>query len=63
MRVGGEAPDKPISSAVQDRLKQFRAMNKMKKLALKVTSIHISVTSNPYILALHLTELANCLDN
>ena len=32
----GEAPDKPIDSAVLSRLKQFRAMNKLKKLALKV---------------------------
>ncbi|XP_039142595.1 calcium-dependent protein kinase 33-like isoform X1 [Dioscorea cayenensis subsp. rotundata] len=42
LRVGGEAPDKPISSAVQDRLKQFRAMNKMKKLALKVIAENLS---------------------
>ncbi|KAH7690048.1 Non-specific serine/threonine protein kinase protein [Dioscorea alata] len=42
LRVGGEAPDKPISSAVQDRLKQFRAMNKMKKLALKVIAEDLS---------------------
>lgn len=36
MREGGEASDKPIDSAVLSRLKQFRAMNKLKKLALKV---------------------------
>jgi len=28
--------DKPINSAVLVRMKQFRAMNKLKKLALKV---------------------------
>ncbi|KAH7690059.1 Non-specific serine/threonine protein kinase protein [Dioscorea alata] len=42
LRVGGEAPDKPISSAVQDRLKQFRAMNQLKKLALKVIAENLS---------------------
>lgn len=36
MREGGEASDKPIDSAVLTRMKQFRAMNKLKKLALKV---------------------------
>lgn len=36
MREGGEASDKPIDSAVLSRMKQFRAMNKLKKLALKV---------------------------
>jgi calcium-dependent protein kinase len=32
----GEASDKPIDSAVLSRMKQFRAMNKLKKMALKV---------------------------
>lgn len=36
IREGGEASDKPIDSAVLSRMKQFRAMNKLKKLALKV---------------------------
>ncbi|XP_076881579.1 calcium-dependent protein kinase 2-like [Bidens hawaiensis] len=36
LREGGEALDKPIDSAVLSRMKQFRAMNKLKKLALKV---------------------------
>ncbi|KAL1170140.1 hypothetical protein V6Z11_A05G193700 [Gossypium hirsutum] len=35
MKEGGEASDKPIDSAVLSRLKQFRVMNKLKKLALK----------------------------
>lgn len=30
------APDKPIDSAVLSRLKQFSAMNKLKKMALRV---------------------------
>ncbi|MCH97961.1 calcium-dependent protein kinase SK5-like, partial [Trifolium medium] len=29
------APDKPIDSAVLSRLKQFSAMNKLKKMALR----------------------------
>lgn len=36
LKEGGEASDKPIDSAVLTRMKQFRAMNKLKKLALKV---------------------------
>lgn len=36
LREGGEASDKPIDSAVLSRMKQFRAMNKLKKMALKV---------------------------
>ncbi|KAJ8423368.1 hypothetical protein Cgig2_026786 [Carnegiea gigantea] len=36
LREGGEASDKPIDSAVLSRMKQFRVMNKLKKLALKV---------------------------
>lgn len=36
LKEGGEASDKPIDSVVQIRMKQFRAMNKLKKLALKV---------------------------
>jgi calcium-dependent protein kinase len=39
---GGEAPDKPIDSAVLSRMKQFRAMNKLKKLARKVIAESLS---------------------
>ncbi|XP_028794261.1 calcium-dependent protein kinase 29 [Neltuma alba] len=42
MMVGGQASDKPIDSAVLIRMKQFRAMNKMKKLALKVIAQNLS---------------------
>lgn len=42
LREDGEASDKPIDSAVQSRLKQFRAMNKMKKVALKVIAESLS---------------------
>ncbi|KAK8945943.1 Calcium-dependent protein kinase isoform 2 [Platanthera guangdongensis] len=42
LREDGEASDKPIDSAVQNRMKQFRAMNKLKKLALKVIAENLS---------------------
>ena len=34
------APDKPIDSAVLSRLKNFSAMNKLKKMALRVRSFY-----------------------
>ncbi|KAJ4850443.1 Calcium-dependent protein kinase 33 [Turnera subulata] len=42
MKVGGEASDRPIDSAVLIRIKEFRAMNKLKKLALKVMAENLS---------------------
>lgn len=36
MREDGDASDKPIDIAVLTRMKQFRAMNKLKRVALKV---------------------------
>ncbi|KAJ6684704.1 SERINE/THREONINE-PROTEIN KINASE [Salix purpurea] len=42
MKVDGDASDKPIDSAVLSRMKQFRAMNKLKKLALKVIAESLS---------------------
>lgn len=42
LKEGGEASDKPIDSAVLSRMKQFRAMNEMKKLALKVIATNFS---------------------
>lgn len=36
------APDKPLDSAVLSRLKKFSAMNKLKKMALRVCFIHLS---------------------
>ncbi|KAL1537796.1 Calcium-dependent protein kinase 33 [Salvia divinorum] len=42
LKEGGEASDKPIDSAVLTRMKQFRAMNKLKKLALKVIAENLS---------------------
>jgi calcium-dependent protein kinase len=36
------APDKPLDSAVLSRLKQFSAMNKLKKMALRVNKLLLS---------------------
>ncbi|KAL1196365.1 Calcium-dependent protein kinase 31 [Cardamine amara subsp. amara] len=38
----GEASDKPIDGVVLSRLKQFRAMNKLKKVALKIIAESLS---------------------
>ncbi|KAK8623991.1 hypothetical protein V6N13_065350 [Hibiscus sabdariffa] len=40
--VDDRAPDKPLDSAVLSRLKQFSAMNKLKKLALRVIAERLS---------------------
>lgn len=42
IREDGEASDKPIDNAVLLRMKQFRAMNKLKQLALKVIAENLS---------------------
>ncbi|KAJ7545739.1 hypothetical protein O6H91_08G007800 [Diphasiastrum complanatum] len=42
MREGGEAPDAPLDNVVLSRMKQFSAMNKLKKLALKVIAESLS---------------------
>ncbi|KAL2316755.1 hypothetical protein Fmac_030631 [Flemingia macrophylla] len=42
LKEGGNASDKPIDNAVLSRMKQFRAMNKLKKLALKVIAENLS---------------------
>lgn len=42
LKEGGEASDKPLDNAVLVRMKQFRAMNKLKKLALKVIAENLS---------------------
>ncbi|KAI9090762.1 hypothetical protein K1719_028615 [Acacia pycnantha] len=42
IRVNGEAPDKPLDSAVLSRLKQFSAMNKLKKMAIRVIAEKLS---------------------
>lgn len=41
VRVNGVAPDKALDSAVLTRLKQFSAMNKLKKIAIRVSSFNI----------------------
>ncbi|GMJ09494.1 calmodulin-domain protein kinase cdpk isoform 2 [Hibiscus trionum] len=42
VQVDGVAPDKPLDSVVLSRLKQFSAMNKLKKMALKVIAQRLS---------------------
>ncbi|XP_010536433.1 PREDICTED: calcium-dependent protein kinase 29 [Tarenaya hassleriana] len=42
MKADSKISDKPIDSAVLIRMKQFRAMNKLKKLALKVIAENLS---------------------
>ncbi|KAJ6799343.1 calcium-dependent protein kinase 1 [Iris pallida] len=42
VREDGVASDKPIDIAVLSRMKQFRAMNKLKKVALKVIAENLS---------------------
>ncbi|XP_071734001.1 calcium-dependent protein kinase 1-like [Rutidosis leptorrhynchoides] len=42
VQVEGVAPDKPLDSAVLSRMKQFSAMNKLKKMALRVIAESMS---------------------
>lgn len=52
MREDGDASEKPVDIAVLTRMKQFHAMNKLKKVALKVCSDHISfefLASNEFL--------------
>ncbi|XP_072956791.1 calcium-dependent protein kinase 2-like [Typha angustifolia] len=42
LKEGGEASDRPIDSAVLTRMKQFRAMNKLKQMALKVIAENLN---------------------
>ncbi|PHU05743.1 Calcium-dependent protein kinase 2 [Capsicum chinense] len=42
VRVGGVAPDKPLDCAVLSRLNQFSAMNKLKKIAVRVIAESLS---------------------
>ncbi|KAL8036451.1 hypothetical protein ABFX02_12G160100 [Erythranthe guttata] len=42
VQVGGEAPDKPLDSAVLTRLTQFSAMNRLKKIAIRVIAENLS---------------------
>ncbi|CAL9195237.1 calcium-dependent protein kinase 10 [Musa acuminata AAA Group] len=42
VQIDGVAPDKPLDSAVLSRLKHFSAMNKLKKMALRVIAANLS---------------------
>lgn len=39
IKEDGDAPDTPLDNAVLSRLKQFRAMNNFKKVALRVMKL------------------------
>lgn len=43
------APDKPLDSAVLTRLKHFSAMNKLKKMALRVSYVIASHPSTFFV--------------
>lgn len=44
VQIDGVAPDRPLDSAVLSRLKQFSAMNKLKKMAIRVsTFLYLSI--------------------
>ncbi|XP_042389435.1 calcium-dependent protein kinase 1-like isoform X1 [Zingiber officinale] len=45
IREDGEAPDNPLDLTVISRMKQFRAMNKLKKVALKNTCAQVIAES------------------
>lgn len=49
MQVDGVAPDKALDSAVLSRLKQFSAMNKLKKMALRVSIWTCHTFIRPFI--------------
>ncbi|KAE8721368.1 Calcium-dependent protein kinase 20 [Hibiscus syriacus] len=42
VQFGGEAPDEPLDSLVLGRMKQFSAMKKLKKMALRVIAQRLS---------------------
>ncbi|KAL2481749.1 Calcium-dependent protein kinase 20 [Abeliophyllum distichum] len=42
VQIDGVAPDKPLDSAVLSRLKQFSAMNKLKKIVIRVIAESLS---------------------
>lgn len=49
VQVDGVAPDKPLDSAVLSRMKQFSAMNKLKKMALRVSLHRKEKTCTKYL--------------
>ncbi|CAL8170171.1 unnamed protein product [Prunus armeniaca] len=49
VQVDGVAPDKPLDSAVLSRLKQFSAMHKIKKMALRVRVFAIVFYTSKFI--------------
>jgi calcium-dependent protein kinase len=62
IQVDGVAPDKPLDSAVLSRLKQFSAMNKLKKMALRVSffSYHITLSHESICFQFGIVKLCSC---
>lgn len=52
IREGGDASDEPMDITVIGRMRHFTAMNKLKKIALKVTDICQVILS--YLVSVHL---------
>lgn len=46
VQVDGVAPDEPMHSAVLSRMMQFSAMNKLKKMAIRVCNVTIRIYTN-----------------
>lgn len=64
MREDGDASDKPLDIAVLSRMKQFRAMNKLKKVALKVRIVYSMFLLTRQAISLHLMcSLQLCLSS
>ncbi|KAF8406642.1 hypothetical protein HHK36_008732 [Tetracentron sinense] len=57
IKEDGEASDRHFDSAVLIRMKQFRAMNKLKKLTLKVSSSSLICIYGSIVLQLLMAEL------
>lgn len=53
--MDGVALDKPLDSAVLSRLTQFSAMNKLKKIAIKVRQIYM------YFIIYEVREMGNIM--
>lgn len=56
IKEDGEAPDTPLDNAVFERFKQFRAMNKFKKVALRVLFQYIKFELTFFLSGYHINE-------
>ncbi|KVI00060.1 Calcium-binding EF-hand, partial [Cynara cardunculus var. scolymus] len=56
VQADGVAPDKPLDSAVLSRLKQFSAMNKIKKIAIRVSFFNNKSWRVPRVIIIVIAE-------